>query len=212
MENFNIIAEQEHSTVMAHYEVKEKPDGGYQSEAKLENEFIKQLVGLGYEYLKVKDENGLLKNLRAQLELLNEVKLSDSEWARLLPMISNEQMTIQDKTEMLQGKGYILNLTMDSGLTKNIKLWDKTNVHNNRLQVINQYEVPNGVHKNRYDVTVLVNGLPLVHVELKRRGVDIKEAFNQINRYQRDSFWASRADIRLCTGVRHIKRHRDQIL
>ena len=193
MDDYKIIVEQEHSTVMAHYEVKEKPDGGYQSEAKLEKEFIKQLVGQGYQYLKVKDEAGLLKNLRDQLEQLNDIMLSDSEWSRLLPMISNEQMTIQDKTEMLQGKGYILNLTMDNGLTKNIKLWDKTNVHNNRLQVINQYEVPDGAHKSRYDVTILVNGLPLVHVELKRRGVDIKEAFNQINRYQRDSFWAGRA-------------------
>ncbi len=178
---------------MAHYEVTQKPEGGYQSEAKLEADFIKQLVSQGYKYAQVKDEAGLLKNLRTQLEALNDVRLSDSEWARLLPMISNEQMTILDKTEMLQGKGYILGLTMDNGLTKNIKLIDKTNVYNNRLQVINQYEVPNGAYKNRYDVTILVNGLPMVHVELKRRGVDIKEAFNQIDRYLRDSFWAGRA-------------------
>ena len=101
MDDYKIIVEQEHFTVMAHYEVAEKPDGGYQSEAKLEKEFIKQLVGQGYQYLKVKDEAGLLKNLRDQLEQLNDVTLSDSEWSRLLPMISNEQMTIQDKTEML---------------------------------------------------------------------------------------------------------------
>ena len=94
---------------------------------------------------------------------------------------------------MIQGKGYILNLTLDNGLTKNIKLIDKTNVYNNRLQVINQYEEEGGTYKNRYDVTILVNGLPMVHVELKRRGIDIKEAFNQINRYLRDSFWAGRA-------------------
>ena len=149
-------------------------------------------MGQGYVYLIVRNEEALLRNLKEQLELLNGVQLSDSEWSRLLPMISNEQMTIQDKTEMIQGKGYILSLTMDNGLTKNIKLIDKHNIHNNRLQVINQYEVE-GVHKNRYDVTVLVNGLPMVHIELKRRGVDIKEAFNQINRYQRDSFWAGRA-------------------
>ena len=177
---------------MAHYEVEAKQDGGYQSEAKLEAEFINQLMGQGYVYLIVRNEEALLRNLKEQLELLNGVQLSDSEWSRLLPMISNEQMTIQDKTEMIQGKGYILSLTMDNGLTKNIKLIDKHNIHNNRLQVINQYEVE-GVHKNRYDVTVLVNGLPMVHIELKRRGVDIKEAFNQINRYQRDSFWAGRA-------------------
>ena len=194
MDDYKIIVEQDHSTVMAHYEVAAKQDGGYQSEAKLEADFIKQLVGQGYDYAKqVKDEASLLKNLRHQLEQLNDVVLSDAEWNRLLPMISNEQMTIQDKTEMLQGKGYILNLTMDNGLTKNIKLVDKHNVYNNRLQVINQYEVPDGAHNNRYDVTILVNGLPMVHIELKRRGVDIKEAFNQINRYQRDSFWAGRA-------------------
>ena len=193
MEDYKIIVEQEHSTVMAHYEITAKPDGGYQSEAKLEAEFIKQLVGQGYEYIQVKDEAGLLKNLRTQLEQLNDVKLSDSEWMRLMPMISNEQMTILDKTEKIQGKGYILNLTMDNGITKNIKLIDKHNVYNNRLQVINQYVEEGGAYKNRYDVTILVNGLPMVHIELKRRGVDIKEAFNQIDRYLRDSFWAGRA-------------------
>ena len=193
MDDYKIIVEQEHQTVMAHYEVPQRPQEGYQSEAQLEKAFIQQLVAQGYEYVKVKDEDGLLRNLRRQIELLNDVTLSDREWQRLMPMISNEQMTIEDKTEMLQGKGYILNLTMDNGLTKNIKLWDKTNVYNNRLQVINQYEVVNGAYKNRYDVTILVNGLPMVHIELKRRGVDIKEAFNQIDRYLRDSFWAGRA-------------------
>ena len=193
MDDYKIIVEQEHSTVMAHYDIPKKDAEGYQSEAKLEAAFIKQLQSQGYEYVKVKDEAGLLVNMRQQLELLNDVVLSDAEWKRLLPMISNEQMTIQDKTEMIQGKGYVLALKMDNGLTKNIKLIDKHNVHNNRLQVINQYEVEDGAHKNRYDVTILVNGLPLVHIELKRRGVDIKEAFNQINRYLRDSFWAGRA-------------------
>ena len=193
MDDYKIIVEQEHQTVMAHYEVEPKPAEGYQSEAALEASLIKQLQGQGYEYAHIKDEAGLLKNLRHQLELLNEVVLSDSEWNRLLPMISNEQMTIVDKTEMIQGKGYVLNLTLDNGLTKNIKLIDKQNVYNNRLQVINQYEVEDGAHKNRYDVTILVNGLPLVHIELKRRGVAIKEAFNQINRYLRDSFWAGKA-------------------
>ena len=193
MDDYKIIVEQEHQTVAAHYEVEPKPAEGYQSEAALEKSLIKQLQGQGYEYVQVKDEAGLLKNLRRQLELLNDVVLSDSEWSRLLPMISNEQMTIADKTEMIQGKGYVLNLRLDNGTTKNIKLIDKTNVYNNRLQVINQYEVADGAHKNRYDVTILVNGLPLVHIELKRRGVAIKEAFNQINRYLRDSFWAGRA-------------------
>ena len=189
-----IIVEQDNSTVVGCYDVPKRDGGSYQSEARLEAEFIKQLVGQGYEYAKqVKDEASLLQNLRRQLELLNDVTLSDSEWKRLMPMISNEQMGILDKTEMLQGKGYVLNLTMDNGLTKNIKLIDKTNVYNNRLQVINQFEEERGAHKNRYDVTILVNGLPMVHVELKKRGVSIKEAFNQINRYLRDSFWAGRA-------------------
>ena len=124
MDDYKIIVEQEHQTVMAHYEVEPKPAEGYQSEAALEASLIKQLQGQGYEYAHIKDEAGLLKNLRHQLELLNEVVLSDSEWNRLLPMISNEQMTIVDKTEMIQGKGYVLNLTLDNGLTKNIKLID----------------------------------------------------------------------------------------
>ena len=166
MDDYKIIVEQEHQTVMAHYEVEQKPAEGYQSEARLEAALIQQLQAQGYDYVQVKDEAGLLRNLRRQLELLNDVTLSDSEWARLLPMISNEQMTIQDKTEMMQGKGYILALTLDNGLTKNIRLVDKQNVYNNRLQVINQYEVE-GAYKNRYDVTILVNGLPLVHIELK---------------------------------------------
>ena len=192
MDDYKIIVEQEHQTVMAHYDVPEKPPGGYQSEYKLEEALIKQLQSQGYELVKVQNEDGLLRNLRRQLELLNDLYLSDSEWNRLLPMISNEQMSIQDKTEMLQGKGYILNLTMDNGQKKNIKIWDKSNVYNNRLQVTHQYEVTDGAFKNRYDVTILVNGLPMVQIELKKRGVSIKEAFNQINRYQRDSFWAGR--------------------
>ncbi len=192
MDDYKIIVEQEHQTVMAHYEVPEKPPGGYQSEYSLETSLIQQLQAQGYELVKVQNEDGLLKNLRRQIELLNDVCLSDNEWKRLLPMISNEQMGIQEKTEMLQGKGYILNLMMDNGIKKNIKLIDKSNVFNNRLQVTHQYAVEDGAFKNRYDVTILVNGLPLVQIELKRRGVSIKEAFNQINRYQRDSFWAGK--------------------
>lgn len=193
MEDYKIILEEREQTVMAQYEIKPKTSEGYESEARLENSFIKQLQTQGYEYLRVKNEEGLLVNLRKQLQILNDIKLSDKEWSRLLPMISNEQMSIKDKTKMLQGNGYILNLTLDNGRTKNIKLIDKQNIHNNRLQVIHQYEEEGGAHKNRYDVTILVNGLPLVHIELKKRGVDIKEAFNQINRYQRDSFWAGKA-------------------
>ena len=193
MDNYKIIVEQEHQTVMAHYEVQAKPDGGYQGEDKLEADFIKQLKGQGYEYVQLKDEAGLLKNLRRQLELFNDVAFSDSEWERLLPLISNEKMSIEDKTEMIQGSGYVIDLLMDNGKKKNIYLIDKENIYNNRLQVVNQIKQNDGTFKNRYDVTVLVNGLPLVHIELKKRGVRIKEAFNQINRYQRDSFWAGKA-------------------
>ena len=192
-DDYKIIVEEEHSTVMAHYEVMQKPPEGYQSEARLEKELIEQLQRQGYEAAKVRDEKELLLNLRRQLEKLNDVKFSDSEWSRLLPMISNEQMSIVDKTEMIQGKGYILDLKLDNGTSKNIKLIDKTNIHNNNLQVTHQYVVDGGSYKNRYDVTILVNGLPLVHIELKQRGKDIREAFNQINRYQRDSFWVGRA-------------------
>ena len=193
MDDYKIIVEQKHETVMAHYEVEPRPAEGYQSEAQLETALITQLMDQGYVYYVVRNEEGLLRNLREQLEGLNNIHLSDSEWARLLPMISNEQMTIQDKTELLQGKGYILALKLDNGQTKNIKLIDKQNVFNNRLQVTNQYVEEGGAHKSRYDVTILVNGLPMVHIELKRRGVPIKEAFNQIDRYVRDSFWAGRA-------------------
>ena len=192
MDEYKLILE-EKQTVMARYEVEPKSGEGYQSEAQLERALIKQLADQGYEYAKIKDEAALLENLRLQLQALNDITLSDSEWARLLPMISNEQMTILDKTEMLQGKGYILDLKLDNGQTKNIKLIDKQNIHNNRLQVINQYEENRGTYRNRYDVTILVNGLPMVHIELKKRGVPIKEAFNQIDRYLRDSFWAGRA-------------------
>lgn len=192
MDDYKIIVEEHHQTVMAHFEVQERPAEGYQSEAQLETALINQLMAQGYVYHVIRDEKGLLRNLREQLEALNNIKLSDSEWARLLPMITNEQMTILDKTEMLQGKGYILALTLDSGETKNIRLIDKQNVHNNHLQVTNQYTEEGGAYKNRYDVTILVNGLPLVQIELKRRGKPIKEAFNQIDRYLRDSFWAGR--------------------
>ena len=193
MDDYKIIVEQENSTVMAHFEVEPKPAEGYQSEAKLERSMIQQLQGQGYEYAWIKNEADLLTNLRKQIGLLNELTLSDTEWERLLPMISNEQMTIQDKTQMIQGDGYIVTLLLDDGTKRNIRLIDKHNIYNNRLQVTNQYEVSDGAYKNRYDVTILVNGLPMVQIELKRRGVSIKEAFNQINRYQRDSFWAGKA-------------------
>ena len=190
MDTFNIIAEQEHTTVMAHYEALPREDNGYQSEAALEAAFIKQLTEQGYERVNITKEIDLIANLRQQMNRLNGLTLSDSEWKRLFEQhIASPQMTIEDKTERIQ-KTEIVNITLDNGNSQNIKLIDKKNIHNNHLQVLNQYVPEGGAKQNRYDVTILVNGLPLVHCELKKRGVPLKEAFNQINRYERDSFWS----------------------
>lgn len=192
-EQYSIIAEQSESTVVARYERTARTAQGYQSEDNLEQALIKQLVSQGYEYARaIHNEKDLLLNLRVQLEKLNNIQLSENEWKALMGQISNEQMGITEKAFIIQ-RSEQLNIKLDSGDTKNIKLIDKKDIYRNHLQVINQYKVDDGAHANRYDVTILVNGLPLVHIELKRRGVSIKEAFNQINRYQRDSFWAGRA-------------------
>ncbi|WP_459958479.1 type I restriction endonuclease subunit R, partial [Mycobacterium avium] len=148
----------------------------------------------GDSYLPIKSEADLVANLRTQLEALNGIAFSDSEWEEFFrEKLAGANEGIEEKTVRIQ-EDFVQLLTRDDGSTKNIKLVDKANIHNNRLQVINQYEVGQGQggakYANRYDATVLVNGLPMVHIELKRRGVDIREAFNQINRYQRDSFWA----------------------
>ncbi len=188
---YNIVASTSQSTVVSKYIPEGKRSDGCQSEAELEREFIKQLSSLGYEYLTIHDESSLITNLRKQLEALNNYTFSNNEWKRFFETsVSNKNDSYIDKTKRIQ-VDYIQNLALDNGLTKNIKLIDKENIHNNRLQVINQYEENQGNHKTRYDATILVNGLPLVHIELKRRGVPIREAFNQIERYKRDSFWAS---------------------
>lgn len=184
------IAVSQESTVVAEFVPDADKDTGYQSEADLENEFIALLKEQAYEYLPITSEEALVANLRAQLEVLNSVAFSDDEWQRFFSeKIASANDGIVEKTTRIQ-EDHVQVLTRDDGTVKNIRLIDKQNIHNNRLQVINQYEV-DGARANRYDVTVLVNGLPLVHIELKRRGVDIREAFNQISRYQRDSFWSS---------------------
>ena len=189
MVEFSIIAENPNSTVVAEYVPVDTGATRYQSEAELEKEFIRILQGNGYEYLKITGNDDLLKNLRGQLSRLNDVTFSNAEWDQILNnYLASKNDSIEEKTTKIQ-EDYIYNLRRDDGTTKNIRLIDKDNIHNNVLQVINQYEAE-GARQTRYDVTVLVNGLPLVHVELKRRGVAIREAFNQINRYQRDSFWA----------------------
>ncbi len=188
--SYNIVAATNQSTVVAEYIPDERRSTAYQSEAELEHEFIKLLSSLGYEYLHINNEKDLIKNLRLQLERLNNFSFLDSEWEQFYKeCISSSNDGIVEKTKKIQ-VDYVQNLRCSDGTLRNIYLIDKKNIHNNKLQVINQYEEKDGNHDTRYDVTVLVNGLPLIHIELKRRGVAIKEAFNQINRYQRDSFWA----------------------
>ena len=175
---------------MAEYTPQYKPGKSYQSEAELERAFIAQLTAQAYENLPITSEDDLKLNLRRQLEKLNSYTFTDEEWKRFFKSeLANPNQSIEAKTATIQ-EDYIKNLTRDDGTVKNIYLLRKDNVHDNTLQVINQYATDKGKRANRYDVTVLVNGLPLVHIELKRRGVAIQEAFNQINRYQRESFWA----------------------
>ena len=190
MSIYNMILSTSDSTVVAEYEPQSGRSDSYQSESSLEKAFIKMLDEQGYEYVSIHHEKDLIDNLRKQLELLNHYTFTDKEWDTFFKhKISNNNEGIVEKTRKIQ-EDYVQNLTREDGSTMNISLIDKKNIHNNRLQVINQYEEEGGKHDTRYDVTILVNGLPLVHVELKRRGVAIKEAFNQIDRYQRDSFWA----------------------
>lgn len=191
MSTYNLIAATTESTVVAEYTPEARRSDSYQSEAALEQEFIHMLTAQGYEYLTIHDEAALVANLRRQLELLNDYTFSDAEWERFFKdCIASANEGIMEKTRKIQSD-HVQVLRQDNGASKNIYLLDKKNIHNNRLQVINQYEEGAGNRDVRYDVTVLVNGLPMVHIELKRRGVAIREAFNQIKRYQRDSFWAA---------------------
>ena len=190
MSKYNVVIEMSNSTVVTEYKPVQKRSDSYQSEAALEKEFIKMLKEQGYDYLPIHDSDTLINNLRKQLELLNKYNFTDSEWERFFnDNICNNNDGIVEKMRKIQ-EDNIQVLKRDDGTSKNITLIDKKCIHNNRLQVINQYEEDEGKYKNRYDVTILVNGFPLVHVELKRRGVALKEAFNQIDRYQRESFWA----------------------
>lgn len=193
MPYFNIVAQTTENTVVTEYESVKTRSTNYQSESALEKEFISMLTQQGYEYLTIHHENDLIANLRTQLEKLNDYQFSDKEWDRFFKnSIANQNDGIKEKTRKIQ-EDNVQVLKRDDGSSKNITLIDKKNIHNNFLQVINQYVIgkdEGAKYDNRYDVTILVNGLPLVHVELKRRGVAIREAFNQINRYQRDSFWA----------------------
>lgn len=190
MSQYNIIAESAEYTVVSEYEHAVSTSEAYQSETELEKEFIRLLGEQGYEYLPIHTEADLVSNLRTSLEKLNDYRFTDNEWEHFFnECIANKNDDIVAKTARIQ-EDYIQVLKRDNGESRNIYLIDKKNIHNNFVQVINQYVEEGGNYDTRYDVTVLVNGLPLVHIELKRRGVQLKEAFNQINRYQRDSFWA----------------------
>ena len=188
--DYNMLISTLESTVVTEYVKEDVPVYTYQSEADLEREFIKNLQNQGYEYLIIHNEKELIANLKDKLEKLNNIIFSEKEWERFFKeKIANKNDSIVEKTRTIQ-EDYIKSFTRDDGSLVNISLINKKNIHNNFLQVINQYEEEGGNHNTRYDVSILVNGLPLIHIELKRRGVAIREAFNQINRYQRDSFWA----------------------
>lgn len=190
MSKYNIIAESQEYTVVSEYEHAVSTSEAYQSEAELENEFIRLLSEQGYEYLPIHTEAELISNLRIRLEKLNDYHFTDNEWEHFFnESIANKNDDIVAKTTKIQ-EDHIQVLRRDTRESRNIYLIDKNNIHNNFVQVINQYVEEGGNYDNRYDVTILVNGLPLVHIELKRRGRQLKDAFDQIDRYQRDSFWA----------------------
>ena len=189
MTQYKTIAESNHFIVLDQYnKFVEEPNAGYQTEGSLEREFIRDLQAQGYEYLQgLNGHDALVKNLRAQLQRLNNVVFSDAEWRRFLEeYLDKPSDSLIEKTRKIHDD-YIYDFVFDDGHIQNIYLLDKRNLANNALQVINQFE-QTGSYDNRYDVTILVNGLPLVHIELKKRGVAIREAFNQIHRYSKESF------------------------
>lgn len=190
MINYSTITESNNFIVLDQYKkfVVEEPNAGYQTEGSLEREFIRDLQAQGYEYLQdINSHDALVKNLRAQLQRLNNVVFSDAEWRRFLEeYLDKPSDSLIEKTRKIHDD-YIYDFVFDNGRIQNIYLLDKKNLANNAVQVINQFE-QTGSYDNRYDVTILVNGLPLVHIELKKRGVAIREAFNQIHRYSKESF------------------------
>ncbi len=182
------IAEANNFIVLDKYTQKWKAAESYQSEADLEREFIQDLQNQGYEYLPgLNTPEALLANVRVQLQMLNNVQFGDGEWLRFVETYLDKPSDgIIDKTRKVHDD-YIHDFVFDDGRIQNIYLLDKKNIARNKVQVIKQFE-QTGSHANRYDVTVLVNGLPLVQVELKKRGVAIREAFNQVHRYSKESF------------------------
>ena len=189
MTQYKTIAESNNFIVLDQYnKLVEEPNAGYQTEGSLEREFIRDLRAQGYEYLQeLNSHDALVKNLRTQLQRLNNVIFSDAEWRRFLEeYLDKPSDSLIEKTRKIHDDS-IYDFVFDNGRIQNIYLLDKKNLANNTLQIINQFE-QTGSYDNRYDVTILVNGLPLVHIELKKRGVAIREAFNQIHRYSKESF------------------------
>ena len=189
MTQYKTIAESNNFIVLDQYnKLVEEPNAGYQTEGSLEREFIRDLQAQGYEYLQgLNNHDELIKNLRVQLQRLNNIVFSDAEWRRFLEeYLDKPSDSLIEKTRKIHDD-YIYDFVFDNGRIQNIYLLDKKNLANNAVQVINQFE-QTGSYDNRYDVTILVNGLPLVHIELKKRGVAIREAFNQIHRYSKESF------------------------
>ena len=181
------IAEMTNGIILANYEEIDQVQEAYQSEKELEDRMIRDLESQGYERFYGKTSEELYKNLKIQIERLNKVAFTDKEWERfLVEYLDCPNDGMIEKTRKIQ-ENYIYDFIFDDGHLKNIKIIDKKNIHNNILQVCNQIK-QKGRHKNRYDVTILVNGLPLVHMELKKRGVNLHEAFNQIHRYNKESF------------------------
>ena len=181
------IAEMTNGIILANYEKILQVQESYQSEAELEESMLKNLVLQGYEKFNGKTSDDLYKNLKIQLEKLNKVTFTDEEWERFLAeFLDSPNDGMIEKTRKIQ-ENHIHDFIFDDGHLQNIKIIDKKNIHNNFLQVTNQVR-QEGTHNNRYDVTILVNGLPLVHIELKKRGVNLHEAFNQIHRYSKESF------------------------
>ena len=190
MAEYRAIAESKNYIVLDKYTRQEQIAEGYQSEGDLERELIQDLSNQGYEYLPaLTTPDAMMVNVRKQLQALNKVEFTDAEWARFCEQYLNTPSdNILDKTRKVHSD-YIFDFVFDDGHIENIYLFDKKTIARNKVQVIKQFE-QTGSHANRYDVTILVNGLPLVQIELKRRGLELKEAFNQINRYQRHSYWA----------------------
>jgi type I restriction enzyme R subunit len=188
MSDLKTIAETKNFIVLDQYTQELKIAEGYQSESDLEREFIADLQNQGYEYLpSLNTPESLLANVRVQLQALNNVQFSSSEWVRFVEnWLDKPSDGIVEKTRKIHDD-FVHDFVFDDGSIQNIRLLDKKNIARNKVQVIKQFE-QTGTHANRYDVTILVNGLPLVQVELKKRGVAIREAFNQVHRYSKESF------------------------